>query len=112
MNAIEEAKSVVSRLSPADRAEFAFWLTSQSVELAPGIFSTPGVCGGDPCVGRTRIPVWVLESLRRQGLKAADLLKAYPVLQTDDLARAMAYVAAHREEIDQQIADNEQNGQE
>ena len=112
MNILEEAKSVVSRLSPADRAELAFWLTSQSVELAPGIFSTPGVCGGDSCVGRTRIPVWVLESLRRQGLKEADLLEAYPGLHAEDLARARAYVATHRDEIDQQIADSEHDSQE
>ena len=32
----------------------------------PGVESTPGVCGGEPCIVRTRIPVWVLEQMRRQ----------------------------------------------
>ena len=31
----------------------------------PGIESTPGVCGGEPCIVRTRIPVWTLEQARR-----------------------------------------------
>ena len=29
--------------------------------LGSGIESTPGVCGGDPRVAGTRIPVWTLE---------------------------------------------------
>jgi len=111
MSAVEEAKRVVNKLSPADRAELASWLTSQSVELAPGIFSTPGVCGGEPCVGRSRIPVWMLESLRRQGLKDADLLAAYPGLELKHLAQARAYADAHSGEIDQHIADNADDGQ-
>jgi len=55
----------------------------------PGIESVPGVCGGDPCIVRTRIPVWVLEQYRRLG------------------ANAWAYVRAHRDEIEQQIHANE-----
>ncbi|MHB1036937.1 MAG: DUF433 domain-containing protein [Pirellulales bacterium] len=74
----------------------------------PGIQSTPGVCGGEPCIVRTRIPVWVLEQSRRQGVNEADLLRSYPTLRAEDLANAWAYVRAHREEIDQQIRENEE----
>ena len=38
--------------------------------LSPGIESTPAVCGGDPCVVRTRIPVRVL---RRSALMSTEL---------------------------------------
>jgi uncharacterized protein (DUF433 family) len=57
---------------------------------------------------RTRIPVWVLEQLRRQGICEAELLRSYPTLRAEDLANAWGYVRAHREEIDQQIRENEE----
>ena len=34
-------------------------------------------------------------------------LDAYPTLRAQDLANAWAYVHAHREQIERQIADNE-----
>ena len=45
-----------------------------------GVERTPGVCGGDPCIVRTRIPVWVLVQSRRLGMSEADILKSYPTL--------------------------------
>ena len=74
----------------------------------PGIESRPGVCGGEPCITRTRIPVWVLEQARRLGTTEAVLLQIYPTLRAEDIVHAWAYVRAHREEIDQQIRENEE----
>ena len=73
----------------------------------PGIESNPDVCGGEPCIVRTRIPVWLLVQARLLGTSEADLLKAYPTLRAEDLANAWAFYRAHREEIEQQIQDNE-----
>ncbi len=70
------------------------------------IVATPGVCGGSACLVRTRIPVWTLESLRRQGADDAELLAAYPALDAFDLAHARAYVAARPAEIDAAIRRN------
>lgn len=56
---------------------------------------------------RTRIPVWVLEQVRRLGTSEAELLRAYPSLRAEDLANAWAYVRGHREEIEREIAENE-----
>lgn len=72
-----------------------------------GIETTPGVCGGEPCVVNTRIPVWVLEQARRLGSTESDLLQAYPILRAEDLANAWAYVRSHFDEIEQHIAENE-----
>ena len=77
-------------------------------EAFPGIESTPGVCGGEPCIVRTRIPVWVLERARQLGTSEADLLRCYPTLRAEDLANAWAYVRAHRDEIEQEIRENEE----
>jgi uncharacterized protein (DUF433 family) len=74
----------------------------------PGIESVPGVCGGEACVVRTRIPVWVLEQSRRQGISEAELLRSYPTLRAEDLANAWSYVRSHRSEIDRQISENEE----
>jgi uncharacterized protein (DUF433 family) len=76
-------------------------------EAFPGIESTPGVCGGEPCIVRMRIPVWLLVQARRLGTSEADLLRSYPMLRAEDLVQAWAYALAHREEIEQQILANE-----
>lgn len=68
----------------------------------------PGVCGGEPCIIRTRIPLWILERARQLGSSEADLLQAYPTLRAQDIVNAWAYVAAHREEIERQIRENEE----
>jgi uncharacterized protein (DUF433 family) len=68
-----------------------------------GIESTSGVCGGEPCIVRTRIPVRVLEQYRRLGMSEAALLENSPTLRAQDLANAWAYVQAHRPEMDELI---------
>ena len=74
----------------------------------PGIESTPNVCDGEPCVVRTRIPIWILERARQLGTSEADLLRAYPTLRAQDIVNAWAYVDSHREEIERQIVENEE----
>jgi uncharacterized protein (DUF433 family) len=88
-------------------------MTTTTVEqllarLGSGIESTPGVCGGDPRIAGTRIPVWTLEQYRRLGMTEAQLLTSYPALRAADLVNAWAYVAAHPDEIDEQIRENEE----
>jgi len=67
---------------------------------------TPGVCGGEACIGKTRIAVWMLEEARRQGVTDGELLQDYPSLCAPDLAAAWAYVAAHPEEVESAIQAN------
>lgn len=73
----------------------------------PGIANSPEVCGGESCIVRTRIPVWLLVQARHLRTNEAELLRAYPSLQAEDLANAWAYYSAHRDEIERQIQDNE-----
>lgn len=74
----------------------------------PGIESAEGVCGGEPCIVRTRIPVWILARARQLGTSEADLLRCYPTLRAEDLTNAWAYLRAHRDEIERQIRENEE----
>lgn len=85
------------------------WYQSHDRDTAiRGIETTAGVCGGEPRVARTRIPVWLLEQARRLGASQSDLLRAYPTLQADDLARAWAYAQSHPQEIERQIREHEE----
>ena len=73
----------------------------------PGIDSKPGVCGGDPCIVSTRIPIWLLEQYRRLGMPEQEMLDSYPSLRAEDLANAWAYSRVHALDIDEQIRANE-----
>ena len=57
--------------------------------------SHPHVCGGEPCLVRTRISVWLLEQARRLGTSEQELLEDYPSLRAEDLVNAWAYVRIH-----------------
>ncbi len=55
-------------------------LTQNLANTWQGISKTPGVCGGDACIRKTRIPVWVLVSFRHLGMNESQLLDNYPTL--------------------------------
>jgi uncharacterized protein (DUF433 family) len=107
MNTVEEAEELLSRMTPGEKAQLLQRVAQESKDAYPGIDTIDGVCGGEPVIVRTRIPVWALEQARRLGSTEADLLRLYPALRAEDLASAWAYVRAHRDEIDRQIRDNE-----
>jgi uncharacterized protein (DUF433 family) len=75
----------------------------------PSVVSTPEVCGGAPRIIRTRIPVWTLERMRQLGVTEADILLSYPALKAVDLVQAWVYADRHRDEIERQIRENEEN---
>ncbi|MFN8632229.1 MAG: DUF433 domain-containing protein [Chloroflexota bacterium] len=104
---VQEAEELVARMLPAERAQLLQAIVRDMAGASAGIESIPGVQGGDPCIVRTRIPVWVLEQYRRLGASEADLLRNYPSLRAEDLVNAWAYVRAHRDEIDRQIQEQE-----
>lgn len=104
MNTI--AESTISALSRNEKVELLQWLVKDLGDSFSGIESTPNVCGGSACIVRTRIPVWVLENARRQGVTESELLLDYPTLTAQDLANAWSYVRSHREEIEREITEN------
>ena len=76
-------------------------------EAASWISTRPDRCGGDACVRDSRIPVWALVEQRRLGRSDADVLRAFPDLTADDLAAAWDYAAAHPDEIERALWENE-----
>ncbi len=107
MSTLQEAEKLLSVMTRAEKAQLLQWVVRDLGDAFPGVDSIPGVCGGEPCIVRTRIPVWVLEQARRLGTSEAELLQCYPTLRAEDLVHAWAYVRSHRDEIEQQIRENE-----
>lgn len=107
MSKIHEIERLLPKLTRAVKAQLLKWVVQDLGDDFPGVEKTPGVCGGDARLVRTRVAVWVLEESRRMGARDAELLRAYPSLRAEDLANAWAYVRSHGEEIDQLIRDNE-----
>jgi uncharacterized protein (DUF433 family) len=107
MERLDDLERRIGSLTREDKARLLGLLAKDLGEGFPAIDCRPNVCGGDPCIVRTRIPVWALEQARRQGLSEKDLLKAYPSLRSEDLAQAWAFVRVHPEDIGKQIRENE-----
>lgn len=106
--ALQDAEGMLSVMTRSEKVQLLKLVVDDLSDAFPGIESRAGVCGGEPCIVRTRIPVWVLEQARRLGTSEATLLQSYPTLRAEDIVQAWSYVRGHREEIDRQIRDNEE----
>jgi len=100
-------EKIYKGLSRAEKAQLLQWAARDLGDSFQGIESNPLICGGEPCITRTRIPVWLLAQARHLGTSEADLLRSYPTLRAEDLANAWAFERSHRKEIDSQIKANE-----
>ena len=107
MSAIQEMERLLAGMSRSEKAQLLQWVVRDLGDAFPGVDTNPGVSGGEPCIVRTRIPVWLLEQARRLGTSESELLRIYPSLRAEDLASAWAYVRSHRNEIEQEIRENE-----
>jgi len=107
MSILQEIEQLLSRTTRAEKAQVLQWVVRDLGDAFPGIDSVPNVCGAEPCIVRTRIPVWLLVQARRLGASEADLLRSYPSIRSEDLTNAWAYFRLHSEQIEQQIMQNE-----
>ena len=107
MEMLQQVEEMISSMTQAEKAQVLLWIARDLGSAFPGIDNDPGVAGGEPCIVRTRIPVWVLVQARKLGATEAGLLESYPSLRAEDLVNAWAYYRLHRDEIEQQIAENE-----
>ena len=58
----------------------------------------PAVMGGKPCIRGLRVTVGTIVGLLAEGRSHEEILKAYPYLEADDIAQALAYAAWRVEE--------------
>jgi uncharacterized protein (DUF433 family) len=60
----------------------------------------PEVKGGKPCIRGLRITVGTVVGLVAAGHSVADILRAYPYLEEEDVREALSYAAWRVEEIE------------
>lgn len=60
----------------------------------------PEVMGGKPCIRGLRVTVGAIVGLMASGHSTADILKAYPYLEEEDLTEALSYAAWRVEEVE------------
>ena len=104
---LHEFEVLLNSASEGEKALILKWAVEELSGTFPGIDSRPEVCGGEPYIVRTRIPVWILEQARRLGASEQAVLANYPTLRAEYLQNAWAYARVHAGEIDSQIRENE-----
>src|SRR3974390_3481423 len=72
------------------------------------IVKTPGVCGGQPRIAGTRIKVkHIYTWVERMGMTPAQVVAEYPHLTMAQVHAALAYYWSHRDEIHQDLENEE-----
>jgi uncharacterized protein (DUF433 family) len=107
--ALQEAGELLPKMTKSEKTQLLQWVISDLTNEYPGIEKTPGVCGGDARIGSTRIPVWLLIRQWQLGITEERQLSGYPSLRKEDLNNAWNYYRANKEEIEQQIRENEED---
>jgi uncharacterized protein (DUF433 family) len=58
----------------------------------------PGICGGQPVIRGTRVPLRTVLASLAEGDGADDILRDFPTLTADDVRAVIAFAAASAEE--------------
>jgi len=66
----------------------------------PYIVKVAGVSGGRPIIKGTRITVWLVANLFKQGCSPEEILATYPHLTPAAVYDALSYYFDHKEEIE------------
>lgn len=106
MISLPEIQNLIGQLSAAEKALVLQWVTRDLQGAFAGIEARADINGGEACVVRTRIPVWLLVQMRRAGASEADLLRDYPSLRAEDLTNSWAFAQAHTAQIETDLQAN------
>ncbi|MBW4612501.1 MAG: DUF433 domain-containing protein [Desmonostoc vinosum HA7617-LM4] len=94
---VDSLVQIIESLTLEERIFLQQRLSNQPIQV------TVGVCGGQPRIRNTRIPVWTLVAFRQQGADEEELLRNYPTLTHNDLQAAWTYYEQHQEQLDRAI---------
>lgn len=103
----EDWERLPASMNRGEKAQLLQRIVRDLSDSFPGTESNPLVCGGESCIVRTRIPIWLLVQARNLAVSEAEILRSYPTLRAEDLANAWRYCRTHRDEIDREIKENE-----
>ncbi len=66
----------------------------------PYVVTVKGVCGGEPVIKGTRIPIRLIAECWRGGMSPEEIREAYPNLNLAQVFAALSYAEDHAEQID------------
>ena len=69
----------------------------------PHIQKDPAICGGDPVIGGTRIPIRLIYLRARAGDSVESIQRVYPRLTLAQIHDALSYAYDHLSEIEEEI---------
>ncbi len=75
----------------------------KTVAAHPHVERKAGVCGGEPVIRGTRIPVSLIALLEKSGKTVDEIVALYPHLTHAQVYDALAYYYDNREEIDRYL---------
>ncbi|MEX2681327.1 MAG: DUF433 domain-containing protein [Candidatus Sigynarchaeota archaeon] len=78
-------------------------MVSQMLDFLQRIEMNPKILGGKPVIKNTRIPVYIILQMLRDGSIFADIIKEYPKLSTEDIKATLdysLYLVNHPDELD------------
>jgi uncharacterized protein (DUF433 family) len=80
-------------LSASRQSGYNYLVVERRDSMNPRIVSDPNVCGGEPSVKGTRIPVHVILSHLAAGDSYEAILRNFPRLTADDIKACLEYAA-------------------
>lgn len=81
--------------------------TAKTAVSYPHVTKTPEVCGGRARIEETRIRVYNVVFLHKEGASDEKIREAYPGLTRAQIHAALAYYYDNREEIDTELGEDE-----
>ncbi len=98
---VESLAQVIESLAPDEYFLLQEKLKSRAIQ------KTIGVCGGHARIRNTRISVWTIISLQKQGANIPEILQNFPSVTGEDLSNVATYYSDHQAEIDRAIASHQ-----
>ena len=76
-------------------------------KIHPHVFRKKDICGGRDIIAGTRIPVWSIIKWYKLGLSVEEVMREFPQLTPSQVHDAFSYYYDNPEEIEKDIAENE-----
>lgn len=72
---------------------FPLTINHKDIDMFDRITAEPQKMGGVPCIRGLRIPVATILSMLADGMKAEEILNAYPDLEIEDIEQSLHFAA-------------------
>jgi type III restriction enzyme len=87
--------------------EVTMGVAAKKISTHPYIVRQKGICGGRSVIKGTRIPVWSLIKWYKLGMPVEEVIREFPQLAPAQVHDAFSFYYDNPDEIEQGIADNE-----